>query len=324
MEIPSGARYRNSGEILMETSATAVAGMGATVIRRKKETLFIIGLGNAGKRHARNAMEMGLRVIGYDPNVSVKDFYADRTMTIAAGLSELPIGVIVATPPDTHWESARIPLLRGFNCLVEKPLTSIPLSLSGFARNGFEDCQHLSVGYQFRYLPSLRDFRRQLFSGTVVQLLGGNFTFLSSEWCSQTYRADFLLEMSHEFDATRYLYGNPTHMFCSELTRDRFQGSARFGDYAGAPSIDYDFDGSPERKGYIRHAKAITMGQDSLHWKFDKAENEQAYVAELRDFLAVCRGEKEQPECTADDGMWALRMIEAIRKSDKTGKWEAV
>jgi predicted dehydrogenase len=316
----------------MESSATAVAGMGARVIRKKKDALFIIGLGSAGIRHARNALTMGLEVIGFDPKYQGIGMWSTDLPTgmwaaqqVEVGLEKKPLGVIVATPPDTH-----APLLielaaHDVPVLVEKPLgIEVPFTETALEIWRKKTAKPIAVGYQFRFLPSLRDFRRQIFSGTVVQLLGGNFTFLSSEWCSQTYRADFLLEMSHEFDATRYLYGNPTHMFCSELTRDRFQGSARFGDYLGAPSIDYDFDGSPERKGYIRHAKAITMGQDNLHWKFDKAENEQAYIAELQDFLAVCRGEKAQPECTEEDGMWALRMIEAIRKSDKTGKWEPV
>jgi predicted dehydrogenase len=314
----------------MESSATAVAGMGARVIRQKKDTLFIIGLGSAGQRHARNALALGIEVVGYDPQYVGIGMNSPNlpsgiwlVPSIEVMLNKGPLGIIIATPPDTH-KRIDVDIIRaGYPVLIEKPIADTTEGIEDVL--GFRDiCKgKVAVGYQFRFLPSLRDFRRQLVAGTVVQLLGGNFTFLSSEWCSRTYRADFLLEMSHEFDATRFLFGNPTHMFCAELTRDRFQGEARFGDYLGAPCIDYDFDGSPERKGYIRHATAITMGQDNLHWKFDKAENAQAYMAELQDFLAVCRGEK-QPECTAEDGWWAIKMIEAIRKSDKTGKWEAV
>lgn len=295
------------------------------------DRIFIVGLGSAGARHARNALALGCEVIGYDPRFSgigqwSRDLPPITAVTqLEVGLAQHPLGVIVATPPETHLHVASQVIRAGIPVLIEKPLATSADAAHEFIHdivpyyNG-----KVMVGYQFRHLPSLREFRRKLYAGSVVQLLGGSFTFLSSEWCSRTYRADFLLEMSHEFDATRFLYGNPTHMFCAELTRDRFQGSARFGDYMGAPSIDYDFDGSPERKGYIRHATAITMGQDNLHWKFDQAENEQAYLAELQDFLAVCRGEKAQPECTAEDGLWALRMIEAIRKSDKSGKWEPV
>jgi predicted dehydrogenase len=48
-------------------------------------------------------------------------------------------------------------------------------------------------------------------------------------------------------------------------------------------------------------------------------ERNQLFVAQTRHFLAIVRGE-EEPVCTLEDGVMALRLARAAYESQKTGR----
>lgn len=281
------------------------------------DRIFIVGLGSAGQRHARNALALGCEVIGYDPRFSgigqwSKDLPPITAVTqLEVGLAQHPTGVIVATPPDKHHESLPYILDANLPVLCEKPLCCTSGQADFILREWPR--AKLAVGYQLRFTAALRALKAKVDAGDFGTIYSTHAEFASRKWCSGTYEANLLLECSHELDLLRWFLGDPSHVngFGTHHQCEI--------DFSGVQAT-FRLDGmSP---GYRRSLTLYgTKGVGT--WTFDQTENDAAYVAELQDFLAICWGEK-QPECSGNDGWWALRMVEAIRKSGQTGKWEPV
>jgi predicted dehydrogenase len=81
----------------------------------------VIGLGSAGARHARNLLDLGHEVVGFDPVASPphEDVELSDTLEAAIGRAD---AVIVASPNSLHAEQALAALELRKPVLVEKPL----------------------------------------------------------------------------------------------------------------------------------------------------------------------------------------------------------
>ena len=287
------------------------------------ERILIIGLGSIGQRHARNALALGCGVIGYDPKP-----YPPQGMhtpldnvccvtSIEAGLGCHPLGVIVATPPETHCHLGRLMIEAGLPTLIEKPMAENEERASALL--GYSQYKNIpiSVGYQFRHTAALRRLKAQADAGEFGTIYAAHAEFASQRWCSKTYPADLLLECSHELDLFRWFLGDPMKAHgASSRQGTLVVGQIQFAGTLGTFALDGLHSGY-RRRFTLYGTKGVG------EWTLDQAENDQAYVDELAEFLRVCRGEQEVPSCTGRDGWWAVRMVEAIRKSGESGRWEA-
>lgn len=299
------------------------------------DRLLILGLGSIGQRHARNVLALGCEVVGYDPAFPVG---GERAAALVAcgltitdsperGLAHSPLGVIVATPPETHYQIGLQLLEARMPVLMEKPLATT-------ARDGDDLCKRyrwqtgffLAVGYQLRYTAALCHLKTQADAGEFGTIYAAHAEFASQRWCSQTYKADLLLEASHELDLCRWFLGDPIRAIdCPPSTPHvgrYYHAAIRFPQATAILHLD------GQSPGYRRRL-TLYGTQGVGEWTFDPAENDQAYVEELRAFLALCIGIRHEygvssMPCTGRDGWWALRMVEAIRKSGESGRWEAV
>ena len=289
-----------------------------------RERVFILGLGSIGQRHARNALALGCEVIGYDVRPATPELRAGLMPgvtlvdSLKAGLDKKPLGVIVATPPNVHMVCAgpvidvRIPLL------IEKPLSDALLTAEGIGAAAEAYRLPLAVGYQFRHTASLRRLKAQTDAGEFGTIYAAHVEFASQKWCSHTYPADLLLECTHELDIVRWFMGDPQSAAAHLGSRELASIILAFG---ASRAATVKLDGYAP--GYRRRLMLYgTRGQGE--WVHDQAENDQAYVDELAEFLRVCRGEQAAPSCTVRDGWWTLRMVEAIRKSGESGRWESI
>lgn len=84
------------------------------------EKCLIIGNGRAGKRHAKNAESLGIKVFTSDPYVE-SDF-PDWRMALHNNSNDY---VVIASPPDAHLLQLRECIDIGVPTLCEKPLCSI-------------------------------------------------------------------------------------------------------------------------------------------------------------------------------------------------------
>ena len=287
------------------------------------DTIRIIGLGSAGQRHAVNARKLGCHVVGYDVRPATPELRAESFVEFCDSPGELvnrkPLAIIVATPPDAHSEAVGYAMAAGIPTLIEKPMFCFSSVALACTEEYAKIKVPLAVGYQLRHVASLKQLKTQVDAGKFGTIYAAHAEFASQGWCSGTYKADLLLECSHELDLLRWFLGAPDRIVALGFT--------------GGASWDAMLLCGPQGIRTMLHIDSVlpsyrrrltlygTKGQGE--WVFNQTENDQAYVDELKDFLAVCRGEKAQPECTGDDGVWALRMVEAIRRSGESGKWEA-
>lgn len=272
-------------------------------------TIGIIGLGNAGQRHARNALALGHDVVAYEPR-AVEVCGVARVASVEQLVSLRPAAIIVATPPADHY-AATVPCLdEGIPTLIEKPLETSYAHAVRLHELAEHYGARLAVGYQMRCLPSLIQFRDRV---TPWQATGGvigtivNVDCLEA-WPQATYRRDFLLEYSHELDTVSWLLGDRLEVMTY------LQSPASWVLFVRTDSLDAHvavvLSGIGER-----HRRGIEWWDDveDVAWTFDPSENEAAYKAELELFL------KGEP---LSDGLGALRLVEAARRSAQSGKWE--
>lgn len=309
------------------------------------DCLLIIGLGRAGQRHARNALALGCEVVGYDPNINLPDLrfpdlpekviwrnwddlasvppkveYTYNSVrlfeSLGAAISVHPVGVIIATPPETHYAMIGTVLDYGISTLTEKPLCTSVVDAGLLVSFGGHP---IRVAYQLRHIPYLKRIKAQAYN-----LHGAWFHFASQCWCSNTYEADFLLEVSHEFDLACWLFGKPKEAKAYRLGPQQWDISIQFDK---CQQCTFTLDGTAP--GYSREIGFHGYGMNGQSkWIFDKAENDAAYAEELRSFLRFVHGketdEDRQTMATGEDGWWALRCVEAVKRSAESGKWEAV
>jgi len=273
-------------------------------------TVGVIGLGNAGARHARNALALGHSVVAYEPRpVEVKGV---SRVSSGADLIELrPDAVIVATPPGRHATDAMSCLAAGIPTLVEKPLAetyAIGLQLTKFA---LANKVRLGVGYQMRWHESLHAMRDRMqeecsvHSGITGVIANVD---VMDKWPAATYSRDMALEFSHELDAAAWLFPRLQKVFAWEMDD---QGAVLFlctPERDNAVGVVLSANGARRRRGV-----ELWDTVREWRWEFSTIENEAAYRTELELFL------KGEP---LSDGLMALRLIEAARRSAVSGEWE--
>ncbi len=91
--------------------------------------VLIIGCGSIGRRHARNAIDLGAEVVLCDLNIQrmkefggplgITDYYSDYQMAID---NSGALVAVVATPSNFHFEPAKALVQQGIPVLMEKPL----------------------------------------------------------------------------------------------------------------------------------------------------------------------------------------------------------
>src|SRR5882762_6465801 len=189
------------------------------------ERLLIVGLGSIGRRHARLARDLV-------PNLQIVALrHRDRpdagepgidhcVSSLAEALRFCPQAAVVANPASHHLEVAMDLARAGVHLLVEKPISNATCGVAEL----IEECRvrrlTLMIGYNLRFLPSLMRFRELVEGRRVGRVLSARAEvgqFLPSWRPGSDYRqtvsartelgGGVLLELSHEIDYLRWLFG---------------------------------------------------------------------------------------------------------------------
>jgi predicted dehydrogenase len=266
-----------------------------------------------------------------------------------------PSAVIVANPSALHLSIA-VPAARaGCAVLLEKPIAASMAGLAGLADAVVTGGSTLLVGFQFRFHPALLRARQVLVDGSIGTVMSAHVHF--SEYLpawhpwedyrsSYAARADLgggvLLTQCHSLDYLPWLVGRVQAVsgFSGKLgdlevdVDDTAEIAVRFsaGQMAG---IHLDFSQRPPA-----HRLEITGTRGSILcdlldgttrvFRVESAvwetyplpegwERNTMFMDEMRHFLAVARRESE-PACTLDDGVRVMRLIDAIRRSNRSGR----
>lgn len=187
------------------------------------ERVLVVGLGSIGQRHLRllrerlpDARIMALR---HSSCENLPDGIDACTTSLEEAVSFAPDVAIIATPAPYHYEAAIALAQAGTHLLIEKPLAVNAIEGKELAQAAATGVV-LQVGYNLRFLDSLRQFRTMLQAGRIGRVVSvraevGHYLpdwRPESDWRNTvSARAELgggvLLELSHELDFLRWIFG---------------------------------------------------------------------------------------------------------------------
>ncbi len=193
--------------------------------------ILIVGAGSAGRRHARNLVQLGAEVACFDPRA---DRLAQAAEELPAGTAiyssweealdsrEQTTGAVVASPPAFHVKQATALVERGVPTLLEKPVAPNLAPAMALAAAAERAKTPVLVGYSYRWWPPVQELRRLLAEGRVGRVRHARLVMSAhlADWHPWERYQDFfmaskelgggaLLDESHFVDLMLWLFGLP-------------------------------------------------------------------------------------------------------------------
>lgn len=323
---------------------TLIAGLGS-IGRRHLRNLVTLGEKDVVLLRTHRATLPDGELAGYPVETDLDE--ALRT--------HRPQAVIVANPTALHLDVAIPAARQGCAILLEKPIASSMRGVAALEAAVAKSGAKVLVGFQLRFHPSLVRLRRLLQDEAVGSIISAHVHFgeyLPAWHPWEDYRRGYaaraelgggvLLTQCHSLDYLQWLVSEPESVSgflgkWSDLevdvddTAEIVMRFARGGlgtihlDYAQQPpshrvqiegtrgSIECDLLTGSLRAYRAEASKWEDFGPPA-GW-----ERNTMFLDEMRHFLAVARGEVE-PACTLADGVRVMRLIEAVKRSNKSGR----
>jgi predicted dehydrogenase len=321
--------------------------------------VLIAGLGSIGRRHLRNLSALGVKdiILLRTQRSTLPDDELQGLPVVSdiqSALAFQPDAVIVSNPTALHLDVAIPAAESGCHLFLEKPVSHsmqhVEALRSALRRGGGQ----VYVGFQFRFHPGLQQVERLLAEGAIGEPLSAHAhygEYLPSWHPWEDYRQGYsarpelgggvILTLCHPLDYLRWFFGEVATLWAfagtlSELeiaVEDTAEIGLRFvsGLLAG---VHLDYFQRPTAHWLEIIGAAGTMRWDNsdgtVHlyraaageWELFPApqgfERNDLFLEQTRHFLAVARGEA-QPVCTLEDGVRALELALAARRSAETG-----
>lgn len=310
--------------------------------------VLLVGCGSVGRRHLRNliALNQVKKIFVYSKVKNCLNDLSDKQkVSIVSSLGNVQVDLaIIANETYKHVGTAIILAKKKIHLFIEKPLshhlsTKLGLLSKIVSRNKLK----LSVGYNLRFLGAIK-----LIKTILSQHILGDIYFVKIEvgqylpsWRSgRDYWACYsaskrrgggvALDLSHEIDYMRYLFGDP-HSFKAVKTKvsdlkidsdDIFEGIYVYDRFICSVHMDYLQKG---KKRIIRieaskgslvcdliSKKIIIEINDKKKIIADKKlfDLDRTYIQEILSFTRSIEND-HKPEVTFEDGVKALELIEA-------------
>ncbi len=193
--------------------------------------VLIVGFGSIGKRHLRVIRqcnpEADIRILRHQPSADYPELSNGHFSDPDSALRFRPQLAVVASPAPFHIQIAERLISIGTHVLIEKPLSHDCIGVETLIKNAAQAGCILQVGYNLRFLPSLIKFRQIIQSdeiGTVLSVRCEAGQYLPSWRPGSDYRMGVsankalgggaLLELSHELDYMRWIFGEATCINC--------------------------------------------------------------------------------------------------------------
>jgi len=321
---------------------------------------LIAGFGSIGRRHFRNLISLGERDILFLrshkstlPDEEITDYpvYTE----IEDALAQNPDAVIVSNPSSLHLDVAIPSAERGCHLLMEKPLSDNFDQVSTFVDAIRENGSKVLMGFQFRYHPSLNHIQELISDGAIGRILSARAQWgeYLPDWHPwEDYRTSYsaqedlgggvILTLCHPLDYLRWLVGEVEALwaFSGKLgdldlaIEDTAEIGLRFADGAFG-SVHLSYNQRP-----TTHTLVIIGTEGTIHWDSDtgttscyqsevgawqrtplpeKFERNDLFKSQMHHFISIVKGE-EEPICTLDDGIKALDLALAARRSAEMGQ----
>jgi predicted dehydrogenase len=310
----------------------------------------VIGLGSAGSRHARNLLELGHDVVGFDPAASPPEGVEPAgSLDAAIAAAE---AVIVASPTSLHGEQTVAALEQSRHVLVEKPL-AVTVAEAERVVDAAERMEVVcGVAMNLRFHPGIVELKRLLDQHVlgIVGFVQASFGYDLRLWHPNndyrrgySARADLgggvILDAIHELDYLLWLLGpvetasaEAAHVSDLEIdVEDVVVVALRF-ESGALGAVDLNFFEPAYRRTCLLVGFQASACWD---WRLEtitvrrKGEDDQVldvhgdladtYRSEIVDFLRAAEHSSD-PRTPARDGLEAVRLAEVVKGSAASGR----
>jgi len=261
---------------------------------------------------------------------------------------------IIATETGRHVEDGLQALKLGFDVLMEKPLASDSAGARLLNEAAAKAKRKLYVGCVMRFSESLNIFRDRLPTiGDVHSVRIECQSYLPDWRPNQDYRDSYsaraveggvLLDLIHEVDYAGWIFGWP------EGTRGKLTNTGRLGIESeevaelnwATPSgtsvsimLDY-LSRTPNRRmrafgsegeltwdGIVNRVSLQLVGKSQVIENSDQERNAM-FSAQTTAFIDAIAGAQDGRLASSDEGVWALAVCDAARRSSDSGQIEKV
>ena len=191
--------------------------------------IVVVGAGTMGAVHARLvAATDGVTLAGLcDPRPACEPLADELGVPFATELEDLlrqaaPDAAIIATPNDTHADAVEVCARRHVHCLVEKPIADTRDAAARVVVAARQAGIHVLTGHHRRHSPRIAAARRVIDAGRLgtptsfaaLWLVTKPDDYFGYRW--RTVRpggGPVLINLIHELDLMRYLYGEIAEVF---------------------------------------------------------------------------------------------------------------
>ena len=324
----------------------------------REKQILVAGAGSAGQRHGQNLGKLGCVVSYYDPRAdrveeaAAGNPAAGRFTDFDAALADRQWdGVVIASPPNFHVDQI-LQFLEGQSCpvLSEKPLSIDAVS----AARLIEHSQRILLGYTYRWWPPLSAYREQLQEGIIGPIRNMRFVMSAhlADWHPWEPYQDFfmahkglgggaLLDESHFIDLMLWFLGSPDSVFASvdqisDLDIDSDDNVEILVSYASGERVNLHLDliGRPHERSitavgekgslvYSYEDNVIlhgTRGEKVWDRQPFEGERNDMFMGVARDYIDMIDGRLTAKRCSVEDGVAALRIVDACRLSSAEGR----
>lgn len=321
-----------------------------TPIKTETTQIAVVGCGAWGQNLIRNLSELGRLAGVYDANGEAAEAFATKYDVNSLSLNDISVdpnirGVMVATPPEWHYEVAKKLLLADKHVFVEKPLALEIWEAEELCTLAAERERILMVGHLLQYHPVFRKLKDMLQEGQLGKLqyiysnrlnLGKIRQMENSLWSLAPHDISMILSMvgteplEVRAHGAAYLHkdiadvttthltfpgGERAHIFVSWLHPFKEQKLVVVGEDAMAV---FD-DGVPwaEKLALYPHKIDWVDGMPAPERAdaiFIEVEEDEPLKLECQHFID-CITEGTQPITDGAEGMRVLRVLEAAHRS---------
>lgn len=329
-------------------------------MRREIQRVLLVGLGSIGKRHLGNLKQRlpqaRIATLRSSPPEKERNDGVIEFSVLQDAIDFQPDIALICNPAIFHLPVAQALADAGVDLLIEKPLAADSDGVAHLQASAARQGLKVMVGYNLRFSDSLKALRSALQSGACGKILcvRAEVGQYLPDWRPDSdYRkvvsaqralgGGALLELSHELDYLRWLFGTPVRVSgdirkVSALDIDVedlvFAQFDCLSDEQVIPvSLQLDF---LQRK--VTRTCKVVCEEATLVWSAvaDRVEKQgpqgtevifqggkvrnDTYERELDNFVTCVTGGEEVP-ISLEDGLQVLRMVEALRRSSEQKRW---
>lgn len=318
--------------------------------------VIVVGYGSIGKRHVDNLLKLERTeqiIVCSNHHGSFQNHPEKERLKLVHSLEELSPMMsngrqfdfaIIANETYKHVETANTLAEAGIDLFIEKPISDSITKAISLKEIAEKTNVNIFVGYNFRFLGAIQYIKNQISSGVIGSLYFAEIEvgqYLPSWRPLSNYRESYsarkeqgggvALDLSHEIDYMRYLFGDPVSWKVmkskvSDLeidSEDIFKGIYRFSSgFLCSVHTDYLRHDKKRRINIVGSKGTLECDFIKKYMKMQKNTGEilltedahlfdvdESYESELNHFIECIEKDKTL-QLTLDDGIEVLKLIE--------------